>query len=313
MAALGSQNINQYQGVASNRVLHAVENAAARTGADFSYLMEKASVESSFNPTAKAKSSSATGLFQFIEKTWLHMVKEYGPKYGLGSLAEQIKTKDGQPCVEDCAARQKILNLRKNPEIAALMAGEFSAGNKHYLADHIQGEIGTTELYMAHFLGATGASKFLNSREDNGDAVAAKIFPREAHANKGVFFDQETGQARTLDQIYDFFADKFNSGTPTPLHSAHPQTMLAENGSISPAPAQNAIPLALAQALLSFNENGGQNILSLHDEASEKNENETARSGFSRARKISADNILLMAQAQANTPRFSLDRPVYNS
>ena len=51
-------------------VYDAIKNAAAKTGVNFTYLMEKAAVESSFNPDAKAKTSSATGLFQFIEQTW---------------------------------------------------------------------------------------------------------------------------------------------------------------------------------------------------------------------------------------------------
>ena len=123
MTALISQIIDKYHGVASNQVIQAVQNAAVKTGADFSYLMDKASTESSFNPAAKSKSSTATGLFQFIESTWLQMVKEHGAQFGLGNLARQIQTVDGKPCVDDCSVKKAILNLRKNPEIAALMAG----------------------------------------------------------------------------------------------------------------------------------------------------------------------------------------------
>ncbi len=158
MTAFMSQIINKYQGVASKDVISAVKNAAAKTGADFSFLMEKASAESSFNPKAKSKSSSATGLFQFIESTWLNMVKEHGAKYGLGKLAAHIQTKDGKPCVNDCRIKEQILNLRKDPKISALMAGEFAENNKDYLEKHTNGEVGTTELYLAHFLGAGGAS-----------------------------------------------------------------------------------------------------------------------------------------------------------
>ncbi|MBI3441333.1 MAG: transglycosylase SLT domain-containing protein, partial [Proteobacteria bacterium] len=171
MTAQTFKIINKYQGVASRQVIHAVETAAARTGADFSFLMEKASTESGFNSAAKAKSSTATGLFQFIDSTWLHMVKEFGPKYGLGKFADQIQDRDGKLCVDDCQTKSAILDLRKNPEIAALMAGEFSTGNKQYLTEHTNAPVGRTELYLAHFLGAHGAADFLNNRENNGLTV----------------------------------------------------------------------------------------------------------------------------------------------
>src|SRR5690242_786525 len=52
-------------------VLASIQQASANTGMDFSYLMAQASRESSFDPTAKASTSSASGLYQFVEQTWL--------------------------------------------------------------------------------------------------------------------------------------------------------------------------------------------------------------------------------------------------
>lgn len=217
--------INKYQGVAPKQVIAAVEKAARRTGADFSFLMEKAAAESSFNPKAKSRSSSATGLFQFIEGTWLNMVKKYGPKYGLSQLSDKITVKDGKASVADSDVRRQILSLRKNPEISALMAGEFCEENKCILEGRTQADVGATELYLAHFMGAGGAVKFLNSREQNGNALAARLFPEAARANKNVFFDAQTKQPRTLDQIYDLFAKKFDDvsgGANTPSTAATP-------------------------------------------------------------------------------------------
>jgi predicted transglutaminase-like cysteine proteinase len=284
MAALLPQIIDRYHGLASNEVIHAVEKAADRTGADFSFLMQKAATESSFNPAAKAKSSSATGLFQFIESTWLTMVKEHGAKYGLGRLADQIEVRGGKPCVDDCRAKETILNLRKNPEISALMAGEFSAGNKKYLQSHTGGRVGATEMYLAHFMGAGGGAEFLNSRDDNGDAVAASLFPKEARANKNVFFDTATGQARTLNEIYDSFAQKFNSGDVPPSHD-----------STSPAPAQSGpslMPKEIAQALLSFSTENKTDAIIWNDDSNDK-------TGFLPGsspvpQKLSAEAILIM-------------------
>ena len=224
--------INKYQGVATKQIIAAVEKAAERTGADFSFLMEKAAAESSFNPKAKSRSSSATGLFQFIEGTWLNMVKKYGPKYGLSQLSDKITVKDGKASATDSAARNQILNLRKNPEISALMAGEFCEENKCILEDRTQANIGDTELYLAHFMGAGGAVKFLNSREQDGNATAARLFPEAARANKNVFFDAQTKRPRTLDQIYDLFAKKFDDvygGASTPSTAATPDTDYADD------------------------------------------------------------------------------------
>lgn len=232
--------IGKYEGVAPTRIINAVQKASAQTGVDFQFLMEKASTESSFNPAAKAKSSSATGLFQFIENTWLNMVKNYGEKYGLGKYASAITVSDdGKACVKDCDLKNEILNLRKNPEISALMAGEYSAENKEILQAKVGGDIGATELYLAHFLGAGGAAKFLNSRDTNPDAKAASVLPQAAAANKSVFYDRSTGKARSLEQIYDLFAQKFNGGTISPPQgdASTPSIRTAQGSAAAPVTA----------------------------------------------------------------------------
>lgn len=232
--------IGKYEGVAPTRIINAVQKASAQTGVDFQFLMEKASTESSFNPAAKAKSSSATGLFQFIENTWLNMVKTHGEKYGLGKYANAITVNDdGKACVKDCDLKKEILNLRKNPEISALMAGEYSAENKEILESKVGGDIGATELYLAHFLGAGGAAKFLNSRDTNPEAKAAAVLPQAAAANKSVFYDRSTGRARSLEQIYDLFAQKFNGGTISPPqgNASTPSIRTAQGSAAAPVTA----------------------------------------------------------------------------
>lgn len=191
-------------------VVSAIKAAAQKTGVNFAYLMEQAAAESSFRPDAKAKTSSASGLYQFIERTWLGMVRDHGEKYGLSDYAASIDTKGR---VKDPALRKEILALRNDPETAALMAGEFAAENKRYLeqfGDRI-GDIGATELYFAHFLGAGGAAAFLKANKTNPMAAAADIMPQAARANYNVFYNSKTGKPRTVAEVYDFFDKKFSA------------------------------------------------------------------------------------------------------
>ncbi|MBV6632051.1 MAG: transglycosylase SLT domain-containing protein [Alphaproteobacteria bacterium] len=201
---------NQVFSQAPTEVRQAVQQASARTGVDFSYLMHKAKAESSFNPDAAAKTSSAKGLYQFIDQTWLSMVKRHGADYGLGKEAAAIEQgSDGRFRITDPAQRDAIMDLRFDPTAAANMAAEFAGENRDYLVGKLGHEVGATELYFAHFLGAGGAGKFLTAMEQNPNAEAAALMPKAAAANRNVFYDRGTGEARSLAEVYDFFAAKF--------------------------------------------------------------------------------------------------------
>src|SRR6201996_2421925 len=114
------------QGAERSSVVTALRNAAAATGSDFHYLLGTAMRESSLKPHATSSSSSATGLFQFIDQTWLGLVKEHGAQHGLGKYADEItRQADGRYCA-DADSKDSILALRKNPEVCALMAGEYA-------------------------------------------------------------------------------------------------------------------------------------------------------------------------------------------
>ena len=212
MAQENSINNNYLQDIvqrAAPRVINAIKSAAAKTGVDFSYLVEKAAAESNMKADAKSRHSSASGLFQFIESTWLKMVKAYGDKYGMEKYASCI---DEKGCVADPALRREILALRNDPEKASFMAAEFASENQRYLKRSLgpDADIGSTEMYLAHFMGAGGASEFLKKMENNPDQSAADIFPRAARSNRSIFFDKN-GQERSLADVYARFDNKFNS------------------------------------------------------------------------------------------------------
>jgi Transglycosylase SLT domain len=243
MASAALQNsINEYaktqqnQSVGKNSVISAIKQASARTGVDFAYLLNKADQESSLNPNAKAGTSSATGLFQFIKSTWLKMVKDHGAEYGMADEAKAITEKNGQLHVSDAAMREKILNLRHDPVLSSAMAAEFTKENKDYLDASVGGTIGSTELYMAHFLGAGGASTFLNKLRAAPNAPAADFLPDAADANPNVFYSK-TGKALSLKEIYNRFAAKFDNqhASTFAVASAVPPTITRDLASLSSA------------------------------------------------------------------------------
>src|SRR6478736_3560759 len=95
------------------RVTGAIKQAANTTGASFQYLLATAKMESDFNPSAGASTSSARGLYQFIDQTWLATMKEAGSDLGYGQYANAItKTSSGNYTVDDASARQAIMKLR---------------------------------------------------------------------------------------------------------------------------------------------------------------------------------------------------------
>jgi len=209
--ALHSPDLRQTQRTgpqAPAAVVKAVQQASARTGVDFSYLMEKAAVESGYRTDVKAGTSSATGLFQFIDSTWLDMVKDHGAKHGLDVYANSIERRaDGSATVDDPKLRREILNLRKDPRLSALLAGELAKENQQSLEGELNRPVGRTELYMAHFLGAGGAAKFLKALEANPDQPAHRVVPAAARANINVFYDG--ARPRSLGEVFDRFAGRF--------------------------------------------------------------------------------------------------------
>ena len=186
---------------ATHSATAAIRQASQVTGARFSYLLATAKVESNLNPNAAAKTSSAGGLFQFIDRTWLGTLKEAGPYLGYDRYADAItRTDDGRYVVNDPSMRREIMALRQDPTANALMAGVFTNSNAKQLTNNLGRAPTDGELYVAHFMGARGASRLIGMAETNPAGKAAEAFPIAARANRSIFFDQ-SGRARSFAEV----------------------------------------------------------------------------------------------------------------
>lgn len=209
----------------SQGVSSAIRNAARATGAGFDYLLHTAQRESGLRASARNPASSATGLYQFTEQTWLQMVKEEGPRYGLSNAAAAIdKTSSGRFVVHNPSERAQILALRNNPQASALMAGAFTERNRQSLMADLGRAPTNGELYAAHFLGAQGASNLVQVASTNPSAAAARYFPEAAGANRSIFYDGS--RPRSAAEVYNMLATDRSVSTGSAATALAPDTVL---------------------------------------------------------------------------------------
>lgn len=194
---------------------YAIDQAGAKSAVDFDYLLQTAQRESSLNPAAKASSSSATGLFQFLESTWLRVMKQEGPRLGYQAYADAISVSaDGDYTVADKSVLKQILKLREDPQIASDLAAAYTADNGAYLQEKFGRMPSPGELYIAHFLGAQGAEKLFRAGLSDPSQSAAALFPRQARANPTIFY--RDGEPRSVREVYQVLT-AHASGRPTEI------------------------------------------------------------------------------------------------
>jgi hypothetical protein len=212
-AVLARQDADKYK--LDSRVVAAIRLASLRTGVEFSYLMELASIESSFNPLATAKTSTASGLYQFKAESWLDALKLYGDRYALGAMVARIEYAEDdngilQPRIADADLQERALALRFKPHYAALLAAEQVRDSRERLHDTLEREPRRTDLYLTHFFGNSGAISFLKALDENPDQIAGDIFPGPAQRNRNIFHKRDK-KPRTVAEIYQLLDRKFNT------------------------------------------------------------------------------------------------------
>jgi len=207
----------------------AIQRASTATGVDFSFLLGTAKRESAFNPGAHAKTSSAAGLFQFLDQTWLSTLKQHGAKYGYARYAELIQQgSDGRFHVDGAEARRTVMDLKLDPHAASLMAGELASDHASYLRGRMGRDPTSGELYAAHVLGPQGSARLIEAVRANPSVTAASLFPDAAASNRGLFY--RDGRAVSAGELYANL-------TSTPSASA--PAIMSRAAAVAPAAARD--------------------------------------------------------------------------
>jgi hypothetical protein len=249
-----SPNVPPLQPVsAMGAVAGAIQRAAQQTGASFEYLLTTAKVESNLNPAARAARSSATGLFQFLEQTWLGVLKSAGQALGFGQYADAIsQNATGRYQVTDPAMRQQILQLRSDPAASATLAAALTQNNAAELRQRIGRDPTASELYIAHFFGTAGAGKLIETAATRPGSNAADMFPAAARANRAIFYDRQ-GQPRSVSGVYAELQRRYQlaranvqTGVPGAV-AARPPSPGAPSHVAAPDTAGTTFALAAAQ------------------------------------------------------------------
>jgi hypothetical protein len=228
---------------ATSQVTGAIRQAAHSSGISFEYLLTTAQIESNLNPAAQASTSSAKGLYQFIEQTWLGTMKQDGAATGYGHYADAItRSPDGRYEVADPSMRTAIMRLRSDPTASATLAGAFTRNNAEQLRSAIGRPPSDGELYIAHFLGPYGAGKLIGAAMAQPQANAAAMFPQAAAANPSIFLDH-SGRPRSAADVYANLTGRFDVARAARFA---PNQSIADRTRVGPA--AHLVPPALLPA-----------------------------------------------------------------
>lgn len=172
-------------GVTSPDVLEVAANA---TGAPQAYLRAIAQQEGVGDPNARNPRSSASGLMQFTEGTWLQMLREHGADYGLpADVVDQIRPKrGGGVSVTNAQTRERLLDLRFDAQWSALMGAHLFNREAATMQQRVGGPISVADVYMGHFMGGEAGGWWIRQiREGRGNMNARQALRRYYAGNRG--------------------------------------------------------------------------------------------------------------------------------
>ena len=129
-------------------------------------------------------------MFQFIEKTWLGVVRDFGAQYGLEKEARIVAASNIDP-----SERTRILALRSDPYLSAVLAAEMLKRDALRIQKKLGRPLSGGEVYLLHFLGPAGTEQLLDRVASAPTAAAAELLPKPAEANKSIFYAAGEGGA----------------------------------------------------------------------------------------------------------------------
>jgi len=168
-------------------VMDAIKSAAQESGIDPHLLAAVAWRESRFDPDARSKRSSARGLLQFTEGTWLQAIRDYGARHGVGAYAAAVQTqKSGALAVPDASLRSDILQRRSDPVLSAELAAEAMRLQRAAMQDRLGRSVRSADLYLLHVLGPSGSARFLSAVAQHSNASSLKVANPKVLNNAGL-------------------------------------------------------------------------------------------------------------------------------
>jgi len=190
----------------------AIQLASRRTKISTDYLLTTAYMEANFDARARSTTSSAAGMYQFIDSTWLQLMAQHGHDYGWAGFASAIAcTPSGRCKYKGPDGLTKVMDLRYDSMTATFLSAELARSNKSDLTKALGRNVKDSELYLAHFLGVSGAITLIKARDRGETRSAAALFPQAAAANRSLFY-RGARHPYTCAEFYDAMEARWERG-----------------------------------------------------------------------------------------------------
>lgn len=151
------------------------------------YFKKVAIVESGDNPNAK-NPFGAAGRYQFLASTWNDLSNKNKLGYSENDRFDPVKS-------------EKVMKI-------------LTQQNANYLRKSIKRELNDDDLYLAHFLGAGGASSFIKAEAKNPNELTTSYFsPKIVQQNRNVMLNKD-GSPKTLQDIRNWSRSKMSIEIP---------------------------------------------------------------------------------------------------
>lgn len=197
-------------------MINALYYASQETGTSFELLVIKAMLESDLGKHTIAANSSARGVFQYIDATWLALIKHHGEEIGYKPYADALEinqiTRKYEVHGASPLSLTNILDLRDNPRIAALIKAYQILDEEQTLQSFKNGQdVHITDHYIVHMMGLSLARIFYKLQQSESAIIPANLtnqmFEKAIASNK-YFFYGDDGNGLNATQIYSKFEER---------------------------------------------------------------------------------------------------------